>query len=120
MAGVENGRRFLVDGDKISQVLLNIILNSIEALTEKGRVVLQVDAKEDSIEVRISDNGPGIPVAERERIFESFVTGKEGGTGLGLAISKKIVESYGGSIIYRDSELGGASFSVYLPRHGGV
>jgi signal transduction histidine kinase len=116
MSGLENGRDFLVNGDKISQVLLNIILNSIEALSQNGRVVLQVSLQEEGVEIVMSDDGPGIPEQERQRIFESFVTGKEGGTGLGLAISKKIVESYGGSIRYRDSEIGGASFAVFLPK----
>lgn len=113
--GLENGRSFSVYGDKISQVLLNIILNSIDALSQNGRVILKVASHEDGVEIIISDNGPGIPLEQQGRIFESFVTGKEGGTGLGLSISKKIVESYGGRITCADSEIGGASFSVFLP-----
>ncbi len=107
---------FLVDGGKMSQILLNIILNAIDALEKDGRIDLLVRVEEDELIVVISDNGPGIPENMRLDIFQPFVSGKEHGTGLGLSISARIVESMGGQINVSESGQGGACFSVSLPR----
>jgi two-component system sensor kinase FixL len=63
----------------------------------------------------ICDNGPGIPEELWERVFEPFVTEKDGGTGLGLLISRKILESFDGSLFLSKCELSGAAFSIFLP-----
>ncbi|MEN8134721.1 MAG: ATP-binding protein [Thermodesulfobacteriota bacterium] len=107
---------FMVDGSKMSQVLLNIILNGIDALPENGEINLQIRAEEQEMIVAVSDNGPGIPENMRQDIFEPFVSGKEHGTGLGLSISAKIVESMNGQINVSESGEGGACFAVSLPR----
>ncbi|MBU0483313.1 MAG: sensor histidine kinase [Proteobacteria bacterium] len=106
---------FGVDGGKLSQVFLNIILNAIDAVPEKGRIEIEVRVEGKGLVVEIADNGPGVAPTERENIFKPFVSGKEQGTGLGLPISSKIVESYGGEIRLAESRLGGASFAVFLP-----
>jgi signal transduction histidine kinase len=106
---------FLVDGSKMSQVFLNIILNGIDALTEHGEISIKIRAEDQEMVVAVSDNGPGIPENMRQDIFEPFVSGKEHGTGLGLSISAKIVESLGGRINVSESNEGGACFSVSLP-----
>jgi signal transduction histidine kinase len=107
---------FLVDGGKLSQVFLNIILNGIDVIDKDGRIDLKVRAEEKEMIIAVSDNGPGIPENMRQDIFQPFVSGKEHGTGLGLSISAKIVESLAGQICVSESNEGGACFAVSLPR----
>ena len=108
---------FPVDGDKLSQVFLNIILNAIDALPDGGEITFRFhEEDEGAISVFISDNGAGIPAIDRDKIFTAFYTAKEDGTGLGLAISRKIVESYGGTLTLEECEEAGACFRVFLPR----
>jgi signal transduction histidine kinase len=111
----EEAAAVLVDGARLSQVFLNLILNAIDAVPHKGRITVEALPAAGGIAVAVSDNGPGVPVAERERIFEPFVSGKGEGTGLGLSISRKIVESYGGRIEVTGGPEGGARFTVILP-----
>jgi signal transduction histidine kinase len=73
------------------------------------------DADPALIELRLSDNGPGIPADQSDRIFEPYVTSKTKGTGLGLAIVKRIIEELGGSIRLDTSYHDGASFILQLP-----
>jgi signal transduction histidine kinase len=105
----------LVDGARLSQVFLNIILNAIDAVPAAGRITVETSRQEGKVAVAVSDSGPGVPPAERERIFIPFASSKKEGTGLGLAISRKIVESYGGRIEVSQAEEGGARFTVILP-----
>jgi signal transduction histidine kinase len=106
---------FNVDRSKMSQVFLNIILNSIDAVPNGGRIRIETERNETGLIIHIADNGPGVPAEDRERVFTPFVTGKEDGTGLGLPISRKIVERYGGSLTVTDSDMGGACFTILLP-----
>jgi two-component system NtrC family sensor kinase len=106
---------------KLGQVALNLIVNSIQALSSRARSenVISVRLRlEDAWAVlEVADNGPGIADEEIDRIFDPFFTSKVGvGTGLGLAISRRIVEELEGSLIAgRDERLGGACFTVRLP-----
>ena len=79
----------------------------VSATIEPERVVLTVD-----------DDGPGIPVAVKEALFDPYVTTKRDGTGLGLSIVKKIIVDHGGTIDTGWSPLGGARFSIVIPRLG--
>lgn len=106
---------YLVDGDKMSQVLINLLLNSFEAVAEEGNISLHVKKQDEYIAIRVKDNGPGIPEKDREKIFTPFYSKREEGTGLGLAISSKIVESHGGKILLDSSPDNGAQFTVLLP-----
>lgn len=115
MDGLEQGRDFFVAGGKIAQVVLNLLLNAIDAVPEKGKIRIATAWRGDDLLMTVEDNGPGVAVADREKIFEPFHSGKEEGTGLGLLISRKIVASYGGALTVRDSALGGALFEVVLP-----
>jgi signal transduction histidine kinase len=109
-----------VDGARLSQVFLNIILNAIEAVEPGGRIDIEAHRLTDGVRIDIVDNGPGVPAAEREKIFAPFVSRKKEGTGLGLAISRKIVESYGGRIEVSEAAGGGASFNIFLPSDIGL
>jgi len=110
------GAKYLVDGGKLSQVFLNIMLNAIDALPKGGRIRVAITARPGEIRVEICDNGPGIPVERRLEIFKPFVSGKEHGTGLGLSISTRIVQGMRGRIELSDGEEGGVCFTVVLPR----
>ncbi|MBU0465870.1 MAG: HAMP domain-containing histidine kinase [Proteobacteria bacterium] len=110
---VNNG--FMTDETAMIQVLMNIIINAIDAVEKNGRIIIEFDKHEQGYFIRISDDGPGIDEDLAKEVFQSFVTFKEDGTGLGLSISKKIVESLGGKIVIGESTLGGAAFTIYLP-----
>jgi signal transduction histidine kinase len=115
LQGDEQAGEKLVDGARFSQVFLNIILNAIDAVPRGGRITLATSRQAGAVAVAVSDSGPGVPPAERERIFTPFVSGKKEGTGLGLAISRRIAESYGGRIEVSEAAEGGARFTVILP-----
>ncbi|MBM7786739.1 ATP-binding protein [Tenggerimyces flavus] len=112
----------LVETDELrfKQVVLNLVSNAVKFTPDGGHVTVQ--AKVDGSELRISvtDDGPGIPVEDRERIFESFHQGgrgapKEEGTGLGLTLSRRIVELFGGEM-WLDTEVGrGSTFGFTVP-----
>jgi signal transduction histidine kinase len=113
------------DRDKINQVLMNLIGNAIKFTPAQGRVVVSAsrDGKE-SIQVSVSDSGPGIPPDEKEKIFDKFYQiaqvgdVKPKGTGLGLAICKALVELHGGRIWVESEKNGGSTFSFTLPASG--
>jgi signal transduction histidine kinase/DNA-binding response OmpR family regulator len=106
----------LVVGDQIQQVLLNLILNAIEAMPGGGELFIEVQTTKKEVEVIIEDTGPGISASERQRIFEPFVSTKEDGMGLGLAVSYGIISAHGGSLELAPGRGRGACFRVTLPR----
>jgi signal transduction histidine kinase len=89
------------DQRKLERALYNLLLNACEAAPQiNGRVEVMASETADSITICVSDNGPGVADAIRERLFHPFVSyGKENGTGLGLAVVQKIVQDHGGEII---------------------
>jgi signal transduction histidine kinase len=109
------------DPGKLRQVLLNLLGNAVK-FTRAGSVTLTVAGASDSIAFTVTDTGPGILAADRERIFEPFVqldagsTREVGGTGLGLAITKRLVGLLDGDISVDAKEGGGSTFVVSLPR----
>lgn len=111
-------RRVLADRERVRQVLSNLLGNAIKFTPEGGSVTLHAEPAGDAVRFRVSDTGPGIPVADRERVFERFWRANRSsneGTGLGLAIAKGIVEAHGGKIWVEPAASGGASFLFTLP-----
>jgi signal transduction histidine kinase len=104
------------DAEQITQVLLNLILNGLQILSAGGQIRLATRGDAERFYIEISDDGPGIPLEERSRIFEAFFFRREGGVGLGLAIVQQIIATHGGDIEAGESDLGGARFTIYLPR----
>jgi signal transduction histidine kinase len=104
---------------RLTQVLLNLVLNAGDAATESAskRVTIRAARALDRVVLEVEDNGPGIAPSIREKLFEPFVTTKEvgTGTGLGLAVCRGIVEFAGGEITLDDTYSGGARFVVSLP-----
>ena len=105
-----------MDGGQIRQALLNILINAKEILGPGGRIdVTTAEGAKGDVEIRVRDNGPGIPADLRQRIFEVFYSTRGGGTGLGLPIAQRILESHGGRIEL-ESEVGaGSTFILHLP-----
>ena len=108
-----------VDGDKIRQVLLNILHNSCEAVDRGGKIIIALSLLKGrrgrKLRIRISDNGPGIPKNDGENIFEPFYTTKSTGIGLGLANARKIIEQHKGSIRALNYDKPGAEFEILIP-----
>jgi signal transduction histidine kinase len=107
----------VVDADKLRQVFINLLLNSIEAIDRKGKIIITAGLLNTKfIKIRISDNGCGIPVEILPDIFEPFFTTKSSGTGLGLANAKKIIEQHHGSIQVYSEKGKGTTFEIIIPR----
>ena len=103
---------------ELHQVMLNLIGNAIEAMPGGGRLCVAAHAGDHAVEVSLTDTGPGVAAADREKVFEPFFTtrAETGGTGLGLAVAREIVMKHGGTIRVDDGDGGGARFVVSLPR----
>jgi nitrogen fixation/metabolism regulation signal transduction histidine kinase len=110
------------DRDQLVQVFTNLLQNALDAVAEcpDARVDIAVIGSQSEVEVRVSDNGPGIPPAMRQTLFQPYVTGKAKGTGLGLAIAQNIVTEHGGRIECVHPPGGGACFVITLPVSGPV
>jgi PAS domain S-box-containing protein len=109
-----------IDAIQIEQVVLNLLRNSLEAMDERSPgprsiVVQTVTTSDGGVEVRVRDNGPGLPVDDVQQLFEAFFTTKERSLGMGLSISQKIVEAQGGALWGVANREGGATFSFTLP-----
>ncbi|WP_371504616.1 PAS domain-containing sensor histidine kinase [Nitrosopumilus adriaticus] len=101
------------DKFQFERVLTNLVKNSIESMSEKGKMVISIEEDEKNTIIKIMDSGMPIPPAEIDKLFEPLFTTKQEGTGLGLPICKNIVESHGGTIEYQDSP---KSFIIKLPK----
>ncbi len=109
--------RALVTGnaDRLTQMLLNLIKNALQAMPQGGVMKLSLLERGNSIQLAVRDNGIGIPPEHRENIFNPFWTSKTTGTGLGLALCKKIAEEHGGTIAVTSVIGTGTEFLVTLP-----
>jgi signal transduction histidine kinase len=106
------------DPKKLERVFFNLVLNACEATSDSNaRVIVEVQNHKDLFEVRVIDQGPGVPANIRDHVFDPFVSsGKSNGTGLGLAIVSKIVHDHGGSVSVESSSDAGTVMLVTLPR----
>jgi len=121
-----------LDPGQIRQLLLNLFRNGADAMPDGGSLTIAVgvvtgamgqpvqtpDApyrSAPSIEVVVTDSGPGVPAEERERIFEPFFSTKDKGTGLGLAIARQMAEDHGGALTCERAPAGGSLFRLHLP-----
>ena len=111
---VAAGSELDADADQLRQVLVNLLTNSIQAMSGAGEIWIEAGREGDATTLRVRDNGPGVPVEVRSRVFEALFTTKAKGSGLGLALCRRIVESHGGSIVVEPSSVG-ASFLVTIP-----
>lgn len=107
------------DPVQVQQLVFNLIANAMEAMAGRespGAIVrLSSSTLPDGVQVSVEDNGPGIPVEDRQRIFEAFHTTKKSGLGMGLTICRSVVEAHKGNLYAEGSELGGAMIRFQLP-----
>jgi signal transduction histidine kinase len=103
------------DEGRLRQVIMNLALNAMEAISGPGRVRIITESRGGEVILCVEDSGPGIARETRERIFEPFFTTKPSGSGLGLSIVNAIVTQHAGSIAIDDAPGGGARFVVTLP-----
>jgi signal transduction histidine kinase len=103
------------DPNQINQVLLNLLLNAIQAMDKPGTIRVSLENDDDAVLIAVADEGKGIPPENLPNIFRPFFTTKGHGTGLGLSLARRIVETHGGQIDVA-SELGkGSRFQIRLP-----
>ncbi|NOT44834.1 MAG: HAMP domain-containing protein, partial [Acidobacteria bacterium] len=109
--------RLSVDPEQMRRVVINLIDNAVEAIGRRGRIDLETHYQPADALVRVvvADDGPGIPAAEREKLFLPYYSTKRRGSGLGLAIVRRIVAEHGGSIEVDDNVPHGTRFSIELP-----
>lgn len=112
---------FKFDPDQIKRVVVNLIDNSVSAVAKEPQPTLEIMTQYDrdikTVRLTLSDNGEGIPAADRSRIFEPYYSTKEGGTGLGLAIVKRIIEDHNGFIRATANEPRGVKMVIEMPVH---
>ncbi len=104
-----------VDPDQIKQVLLDLVLNAVQAMPEGGEVVLRASTGDDAIGIEVRDEGIGIEPGNLEKIFDPFFTTRASGTGLGLSIVYQIVRQHGGRVEVRRNPVRGMTFTLLLP-----
>jgi signal transduction histidine kinase len=105
----------MVDPEQIKQVLLNLVINAIQAMPSGGAIVLRAVSLGDSVSLEVVDQGIGISSEQIERVFDPFFTTREEGTGLGLSIAASIISQHGGQIEPQRNSDRGMTFSVILP-----
>lgn len=105
------------DFKKLERALLNLLLNACEAVpAEGGRIDVELRRMEENLELRVTDNGPGIAEPVRDHLFDPFVShGKENGTGMGLTVVQKIVQDHGGDVAVEQTSVAGTTFRISVP-----
>jgi signal transduction histidine kinase len=103
------------DGQRLQQVILNLVLNAVQAMPAGGTLRVRLAAADGVAALAFADTGPGFDPAVQSRLFEPFVSTKEKGSGLGLAIARRIVEQHGGRILVDEAPGGGAQVAIHLP-----
>ena len=104
------------DRGQMQQVVLNLVLNALQAMPQGGEIRVGVESFEEYGLLYVQDNGPGIPKETQERIFVPFFTTKKEGTGLGLFIVQRIINNHRGKISFTSSAAGGTTFQILIPR----
>ena len=105
-----------VNPDEIGQVVLNLLVNAVEAFAgQPGTVTFRARVEAGLVVLDVADDGPGIPFATQRKLFTPFVTTKATGTGLGLSISHRIVEEHGGTLTFTSTPGEGTTFRMALP-----
>jgi signal transduction histidine kinase len=108
--------RIMADPVQLQQVLMNLVLNGIEAMKDSGgQLTVKSQRQDGQLLFSVSDTGPGLPVGSVDQIFSAFFTTKPEGSGMGLAISRTIVESHGGRLWATANSGRGATFHFTLP-----
>jgi signal transduction histidine kinase len=106
----------LCDGELLTQVFLNLLLNAIQIVPNGSLIRIQTSSLPHYLKIDISDSGPGIHADDYQHLFDPFFSKRDGGIGLGLTVTRQIVLAHHGKISASPSELGGACFTLQLPK----
>lgn len=106
---------FECDSEQIKQVILNLAINAVQAMTGPGDVVLSARQQNSSVVISVRDQGPGVADEDMDKIFNPFFTTKDTGTGLGLSVVYQIITQHGGVVRTERNAAGGMTFSVVIP-----
>ena len=101
--------------DHLTQVVLNLVLNAVDATADQGRIHVTAHEDDGHLVLSIEDDGRGISIADRCRLFQPYFTTKAHGTGLGLFVSRQILEDFGGTLKFESEPGEGSTFIVCLP-----
>jgi signal transduction histidine kinase len=114
----EPAPELLLDRNKMEQVLVNVLLNAIQAMPEGGKLSLRTRVSAAGFTARIDDTGPGVSAAHQNKLFEPFFTTKPvgQGTGLGLSVARQIIELHGGTLRLTNRPEGGARVTIHIPK----
>jgi len=117
-ATCEGADRWIFDAEQMTQAVLNLLQNALDATQPGGGITLRCTGDGSALTIAVADTGSGIPEAEREKIFNLYFTTKQNGTGLGLALVHQIVAQHNGAIGVHTALGEGTSFTITLPRAG--
>lgn len=104
-----------VDPDRMTQAMINLYVNAIQAMESGGRLHVRARMQGPRLVLEVADSGPGLPAEALPRVFDPYFTTKQTGTGLGLAIVNKIIEAHGGSVLVERTGPDGTTFAIILP-----
>jgi two-component system, NtrC family, nitrogen regulation sensor histidine kinase NtrY len=106
-----------VDQEQLRRVVINLVDNAIEAMERRGTITLETehDPANSVVRIIVADNGPGIPIADRDKLFMPYYSTKGRGSGLGLAIVRRIIAEHGGAVDVGDNAPRGTRFTIELP-----
>jgi signal transduction histidine kinase len=115
---IEAGPRPELECDErlVRQAIINLVTNALQATGRRGPVHVSISDGDDTVAVRVADDGDGVPEDIRERVFTPFFTRRSKGTGLGLAVVKRCAEAHGGRVTLSANGKRGAVFEFHLPR----
>ena len=116
LSGVDAAPVIVSDGDRVLQVITNLLSNAFRWTPDGGRIELQLESSNGTVSVDVLDTGPGVPPAQQRRIFDAFVSQDADGTGLGLPIARELAVALGGGIEMQSESGAGSRFRLVLPR----
>jgi len=108
------GLRARIDSQRLTQALMNLLLNAVEATQNHDEVKVKLYETNQAVTIEVHDSGPGLDEEQRKHLFEAFYTTKPDGTGLGLAVSRELLEEMGGKLTFKNGSPG-AMFVIELP-----
>jgi len=121
-AEIDRGEQVLADPDQLHRIMVNLLRNAREAIEqqqgrwEPGRVSVTLTREANAVVLRFADNGPGLSMRARERLFQAFAgSTRSGGAGLGLAIARELAQGHGGDLTLAETSDKGAVFDLRLP-----
>jgi signal transduction histidine kinase len=114
-SAVSGERSAHCDPDRLRQIALNLLANAASFSPDGGEVLVSITQEGRSLRIGIQDQGSGVQEELREKLFDPFVSGREGGTGLGLALSRSLAQAHGGDLTLESSSSEGSEFRLTLP-----